>query len=202
MEVYDDFASEQAKYVTCPLSYPCAAIQQNLRRTASAILSAVKGTLSLHGPPTITVVGHSLGAALALLDAVYLKVQLGSSVNIQVVGYGMPRVGNQAFANWVDHNLAVDGNLSGLVTRINNKKDPVPTLPALYHGFHHASGEVHITDSGTWESCPGKLFLSLSSPRPVCGHVCFDFRMLTRARPAWVTSHCRPRQRLQYVQYR
>ena len=154
------------------LSYPCAAFRQDLRRTAAKILTAVKKTLSAHGAPTITVVGHSLGAALALLDAVYLKVQLGSSVNIQVVGYGMPRVGNQAFSNWVDHNLAVDGNLSGLVTRINNKEDPVPTLPALYHGFHHASGEVHITDSGTWENCPGKLFLSLSSPRPVCGHVC------------------------------
>ena len=132
--------------------------------------------------PTITVVGHALGAALALLDAVYLKVQLGSSVNIQMVGYGMPRVGNDHFADWVDGNLAVDGNLNGLVTRINNKEDPVPTVPPLYEDFHHVSGEVHITDSGTWESCSGKLFSSWSSPRPVCGHVCFVFRMLTRAR--------------------
>ena len=133
---------------------------------------------------TVTVVGHSLGAALALLDGVFLKCQLDSSINIQVIGYGMPRVGNQDFANWVDANLAVDGNLDGLVTRINNKKDPIPILPGKFLGYRHVSGEVHITESGTWESCPGKLFSSLSSPRPECGLVLFwsVFGMLTQAR--------------------
>ena len=62
------------------------------RSTASVILSAVKNTLSALGAPTITVVGQSLGAALALLDAVYFHVQLGSSVNVQVVNYGIPCV--------------------------------------------------------------------------------------------------------------
>ena len=157
------------------LSYPCAAFRQDLRRTAAKILTAVKKTLSAHGAPTITVVGHSLGAALALLDAVYFHVQLGSSVNVQVVSYGMPRVGNQDFANWVDRNLAVDGNLDGLVTRITNKKDLIPILPGKFLGFHHVSGEVHITEWGPWESCPGKLFSCLSSPRPVCGRVLFCF---------------------------
>ena len=58
------------------------------------------------------------------------------------------QVGNQDFANYVD-------GQDMLVTHINNKEDPVPILPGMFLGFHHPSGEVHITDSEVWESCPG-----------------------------------------------
>jgi hypothetical protein len=131
VEVHNGFASEQAS-------------------TAPTILSAVQQTLSAHGASSVTVIGHSLGAALALLDSVYLRVQLNASVNVRMVGYGLPRVGNQDFANWVD------SNLSGLVTHVNNEEDPIPIVPGISLGFHHPSGEVHITDSGTWENCPGQ----------------------------------------------
>ena len=47
-------------------------------------------------------VGHSLGSALALLDAVYMPLHLGSSATFKVVGYSMPRVGNPALANYLD----------------------------------------------------------------------------------------------------
>ncbi|KAH9169449.1 lipase, partial [Lactarius sanguifluus] len=127
VEVHDGFASEQARYVTVPSL-----------------------TLFAYDASSVTVVGHSLGAALALLDGVYLRIQLSSSVNVQVIGYGMPRVGNQDFANWVD------SYLGGQVTHINNREDPIPIVPGRFLGFHHVSGEVHITDSGTWESCPGQ----------------------------------------------
>ncbi len=126
--------------------------------TAPTILSHVQQTLSAHGASSVTVVGHSLGAALSLLDGVYLRIHLSTSVNVRVVGYGMPRVGNQDFANWVD------SHLGGHVTHINNREDPTPILPGRFLGFHHASGEVHITDSGTWENCPGEFF-SLSGMR-------------------------------------
>ena len=131
---------------------------KNLCSTAPTILSHVQQTLSAHGASSVTVVGHSLGAALSLLDGVYLRIHLSTSVNVRVVGYGMPRVGNQDFANWVD------SHLGGHVTHINNREDPTPILPGRFLGFHHASGEVHITDSGTWENCPGEFF-SLSGMR-------------------------------------
>ncbi|KAI9440889.1 lipase class 3 family protein [Lactarius indigo] len=131
VEVHNGFASEQA-------------------RTASTILSYVQQTLSAHGASSVTVVGHSLGAALALLDGVYFRVQLGSSVNVRVICYGMHRVGNQDFANWVD------SHLGGQVMHVNNRRDPVPIVPGRFLGFHHVSSEIHITDDGTWESCPGQ----------------------------------------------
>ena len=57
------------------------------------------------------------------------------------------QVGNQDFANYVDAHATL--------THINNKEDIVPILPGRFLGYHHPSGEVHITDSNVWEACPG-----------------------------------------------
>jgi len=116
-------------------------------KAATQILSAVQTALSSHGASHVTIVGHSLGAAIALLDSVYLPLHL-PGVTFTTVGYGMPRVGNQAFADYVDAHVSL--------THINNKKDPVPILPGRFLGYHHPSGEVHIEDSGAWAACPGQ----------------------------------------------
>ncbi|KAG7442590.1 lipase [Guyanagaster necrorhizus] len=115
--------------------------------TATDVLAAVTSAMSTYSTSTVTVVGHSLGGAIALLDGVYLTLQL-SSASVSVISYGMPRVGNQAFADWVDEYVTV--------SHVNNKKDPVPILPGRFLGFHHCSGEKHITDSDAWVSCPGQ----------------------------------------------
>ncbi|TBU36393.1 alpha/beta-hydrolase [Dichomitus squalens] len=119
-------------------------------RSAPGVIAAVEEALSLYPTRNVTVVGHSLGAAIALLDAVYLPLHLPSDVNVRYVGYASPRVGNQAWANYVD-SLHMD------ITRINNKQDPVPVLPPIeFFGYHHASGEVHIRNDDVWVSCPGQ----------------------------------------------
>lgn len=41
-------------------------------------------------------------------------------------------------------------------TRINNMEDPIPIVPGRFLGFHHPSGEIHITDANVWEACPGE----------------------------------------------
>ncbi|KDR85907.1 hypothetical protein GALMADRAFT_218973 [Galerina marginata CBS 339.88] len=128
VEAHSGFANEQAK-------------------TATTILSAVKSAIAAHSATKVTIVGHSLGAAIALLDGVYLPLHI-SGVSFRVVGYGMPRVGNQAFANYVDAHLSL--------THINNKEDIVPILPGRFLGYHHPSGEVHIMDSNQWVNCPGQ----------------------------------------------
>ncbi|PPQ76610.1 LOW QUALITY PROTEIN: hypothetical protein CVT26_012749 [Gymnopilus dilepis] len=115
--------------------------------TAPTILAAVQKTIAAHAAKKVTVTGHSLGAALALLDGVYLPLHI-SGVAFEVIGYGTPRVGNQDFANYVDAHLSF--------THINNKEDPVPILPGRFLGFHHPSGEVHIMDNNQWVSCPGQ----------------------------------------------
>jgi pimeloyl-ACP methyl ester carboxylesterase len=93
-------------------------------RSAPSVLAAVQKAISTYGATSVTTVGHSLGAAIALLDAVYLPLHLPSSITFKTVGYGLPRVGNPAFANFVD-SAASKVHL----THINNKKDPIPIVP-------------------------------------------------------------------------
>jgi hypothetical protein len=102
---------------------------------------------------SVVLTGHSLGAALALLDSVYLPPHLPPGTRVRTIGYGMPRVGNRASADYVD---ALQGGGGGL-TRVNNKRDPVPIVPGRFLGFVHPSGEVHIQDEGgEWVPCPGQ----------------------------------------------
>ncbi|KAJ7226953.1 lipase, partial [Mycena pura] len=128
IEAHNGFAAEQAK-------------------TATQVLAAVKTGISKFGAKKVTMVGHSLGAALALLDSVYLPLHI-SGVTFRTVVYGLPRVGNQAFADYA--------STGSTVTHINNKEDIVPILPGRFLGFHHPTGEIHIQDSGAWDVCPGE----------------------------------------------
>jgi hypothetical protein len=114
------------------------------------VLDAVWQVISKHGTSTVTTVGQSLGAALALLDSAFLRLQLPTTISVKFVGNGLPRVGNQAWANFVD------ARLSGDVTHINNKKDTVQIVPGMFLGYHHPSGEIHIEESGDWVERPGQ----------------------------------------------
>ncbi|KAI0278658.1 lipase class 3 family protein [Russula brevipes] len=119
-------------------------------KTAPTILAAVLTLLKQHSASSVVLTGHSLGATLALLDAVYLPLHLPAGTRVRMVGYGMLRVGNRAFA---DH---VDATLRSNVTHVSNRKDPYPILPGRSLGFAHPAGEVHIQDSGAWVACPGQ----------------------------------------------
>lgn len=80
--------------------------------SAEAVLAAVNDAISENGATKVIVTGHSLGGAIALLDGVYLSLHL-SGISVEVISYGMPRVGNQEFADYVDANIPV--------THVNNK---------------------------------------------------------------------------------
>lgn len=125
--------------------------------SAVPILAAVIATFDNHGPlsPSVTVVGHSTGAALGLLDAVFLKLRFSSSVEVRYIGFGLPRVGNQAFADYVDQHITLAGGGTSL-KRINNKEDPIPVTPSRSLGFVHPRGEIHIQDSNAWVACSGR----------------------------------------------
>ncbi|EJC99932.1 lipase [Fomitiporia mediterranea MF3/22] len=118
-------------------------------RVAPDVLSAVQTTLSAHPDASVTMVGHSLGAAQALLDSVFLPLHLPSGTKYKYVGYGLPRVGNQAFADYVDSHVTD-------LTHVTNKQDPIPTVPGRFLEFQHPQGEVHIQDSEEWKACPGQ----------------------------------------------
>lgn len=82
--------------------------------------------------------GHSLGGALATLCALELK-RLVPSASVSLYTYGVPRVGDQTFANFIESVLVSN---SYRVTHLN---DPVPRLPGRFFGFRHPYPEYHIT---------------------------------------------------------
>ncbi|KAF5361733.1 hypothetical protein D9756_002148 [Leucocoprinus leucothites] len=117
--------------------------------SAAPVLSAVKAAMSRFHTSHVTVVGHSLGAAIAMISGVHLKVNLPSTTTFRLVTYGGPRVGNKAFADYID------SHFPNAVFRIVNKRDIVPVYPPRILGFEHAEGQLHIRDDLSWVSCPG-----------------------------------------------
>ncbi|KAJ7055695.1 alpha/beta-hydrolase [Mycena amicta] len=125
-------------------------MQDTFQRTADGLLAGVKTGLASTGVTTVVVTGHSLGAALATMTAAMLRSNLPSNVQIVTTTFGMPRSGNQAWADFLDSNLKV--------TFVTNQNDFVPILPPLLFGFKHPSGEIHIVDSTQQNivACPGQ----------------------------------------------
>ena len=61
-------------------------------RSAPQILQAVQAELTIRNTENVLVVGHGIGGALALLDGVFLGLNLPSTTQLKVITYGMPRV--------------------------------------------------------------------------------------------------------------
>jgi predicted lipase len=80
----------------------------------------------------LVLTGHSLGAAVAVLVARWLRSQ---GKLVEVATFGSPKIGNWDFANSIDFP----------VTRVVNHCDIVPHLPPLFD-YHHV-GEPLWFDS-------------------------------------------------------
>jgi len=131
--------------------------QKTFARTSDGVLSGVQSALKSSGFNKVIVTGHSLGAAVATMDALMLKMNLASSVQISTTVFGLPRGGDQAYANFIN------SALGSTFTFVTNQNDPVPTVPPLFLNFQHSQGEIHIksVDATTGNatsiiSCPGE----------------------------------------------
>lgn len=74
---------------------------------------------------SITITGHSLGAALALLVGDELSTCAPDMPPVSVFSFGGPRVGNRGFANRLDSNKVK-------VLRIVNSQDLVTRVPGMF----------------------------------------------------------------------
>ena len=99
---------------------------------------------------SITVVGHSLGASLALLAADELSACLAADAAsnstaaddhqpppVSVVSFGGPKTGNRAFADRLQHERGVN------VLRVGNAGEVVTRVPGLVTPTTMAEGYVH-----------------------------------------------------------
>ncbi|KAF7337362.1 Lipase-3 domain-containing protein [Mycena sanguinolenta] len=124
--------------------------QETFERTADGLLAGVMSGLASTGVKKVLVTGHSLGAALATMTGAMIKDAVDPSVEVSVVGFGLPRGGNPAWADFLDNGVGV--------TFMTNQNDPVPVVPPKFLGFQHSSGEVHIVDDTqqNFVACPGQ----------------------------------------------
>lgn len=113
----------------------------------ATILKAAKDLFAKYPKSRKLVTGHSLGGALAVHASVDIIKNFGEIDEFYT--YGSPRVGNQAFANYV--NGMIKGNFN---SRITHYKDPVPHLPLESWGFVHVDREVFYNqDNSAYTIC-------------------------------------------------
>ncbi|KAJ7156889.1 alpha/beta-hydrolase [Mycena crocata] len=124
--------------------------QQTFERTADGLLAGVEKALADTGAGKVVVTGHSLGAAIATMTGAFIKGAIDPSIEVSVSGFGLPRGGNKAWADFLDNGVGV--------TFVSNQNDPVPTVPPRFLGFQHTAGEIHIVDDTqqNFISCPGQ----------------------------------------------
>jgi len=85
---------------------------------------------------SINIVGHSLGGALAVLSAIDLQYNF-PQLCYNIVVFGCPRVGNNAFATSYNNRLIK-------TIRVENGNDLVSKLPLKIMGYKHVGAKVHI----------------------------------------------------------
>ncbi|KAH8689923.1 feruloyl esterase A precursor [Talaromyces proteolyticus] len=110
---------------------------------APELMPALESALEANPDYRTVITGHSLGGALAQLAFASL-----SNAKYKVVGaytYGQPRVGNQAFADYIDSLAGASYNKTGIFYRVTHFNDGVPLLPPQILGFTHSLTEF-------WES--------------------------------------------------
>lgn len=115
-----------SKTATCP------SLQEMLREE-------IKRLLQTYGdePLSLTITGHSLGAALATLAAYDIKTHFNGSPMATVFSFGGPRVGNKCFRQ----QLEVQGTK---VLRIVNSDDLITKVPGFVMDQGNDVADAHL----------------------------------------------------------
>ena len=130
----------------------------SLVRQESAAAALASG---VSAPASVTVVGHSLGSALATLYT--MENAQGDKLKTPTIcTFASPRVGDRTF-------VAAFSALPLTSWRVVNKRDIVPTLPPELFGFSHVGVEALFDSSNTTQptfACWHSLttYLSLLDP--------------------------------------
>jgi pimeloyl-ACP methyl ester carboxylesterase len=120
------------------------------QNTKDEILPHVEQALQQYPGYQLTLVGHSLGGAVAALAALEL---LSRGYFPTVTTFGEPRLGNRAFADYLDSRFHLSNGSIGATSlpsrfrRVTHLGDPVPLLPIEEWGYTPHSGEIFIAQA-------------------------------------------------------
>ncbi|KAJ5947012.1 hypothetical protein N7466_000027 [Penicillium verhagenii] len=118
----------------------------NTRETVMPQLSAVR---KQYPDYEITLVGHSLGGAVAALAGLEMQVK---GWNPSVTTFGEPMVGNQEFVEFIDkhfhmgrYHIPGSDRVKRAFRRVTHVNDPIPLLPLEEWGYAAHAGEIYIS---------------------------------------------------------
>lgn len=87
----------------------------------------------------VAIIGHSMGAAFATMAFARLYDILKPDY---FYTFGLPRMGNQQFANFIDNNFN-----DIIKARITHNKDIIPRVPLASMGFTHFKTEIFYSEN-------------------------------------------------------
>jgi len=120
-------------------------------KLAADVMPAIKKYKDQFHESRVTVIGHSLGAAIGLIASMDVQYRIDCGLYKSYL-FGLPRVGNAAFADVVDKTIG--HKLHWFVSG----RDWVPSMPPREFGYQHPSNYVWIYPANTtnWKLYPGQ----------------------------------------------
>lgn len=111
----------------------------------TSVLNETARLMGSYGATKVLVTGHSLGAAIATLVAVDLKLS-GVAESVELMNFGCPRVFNAAGAVYAS-------SLLGNASRFTHNRDIVVHVPLTSQGYQHILREWY-EEGGVLHNCP------------------------------------------------
>lgn len=123
-----------------------AGFMTSWRHTRPLIIPHLKELVERYPEYRLTLVGHSLGGAVAALASLDFKSRGWTP---QVTTFGEPRIGNKALMQYIDKAFlnSTHAHNSSMFRRVTHVDDPVPLLPLSEWGYGMHSGEIYISKS-------------------------------------------------------
>lgn len=130
----------------CPGCTVHAGFIASWRETRDYVTPYLEELIEKYPKYQLTLVGHSLGGALAALASLEYHYRGWTP---QVTTFGEPRIGNIALMQHFDRAFPThkQPDISSTYRRVTHAGDPVPLLPISEWGYRMHGGEIYISKS-------------------------------------------------------
>ena len=133
----DDDELSDADGSRCPSCSVHSGFLRSWRHTRPHVLPQVERLVRQYPLYRVTLVGHSLGGAVAALASLDFQRRGWTP---QVTTFGEPRVGNKALNSYIDARFETAGGYR----RVTHVGDPIPLLPLREWHYRMHAGEIYI----------------------------------------------------------